>query len=1025
MRFLPIVARELRVASRRRGTYLGRIGAALVPVAVAGFWLPVLASQFNVSQGKLLFSVLSTLAFAYCLLAGTRSTSDCLSGEKRDGTIGLLFLTTLKGYDVILGKLVSSSLNAFYGLLAAVPVLSLALLLGGVTLGEVGRTALLFLNTLFFSMAAGIFVSTLSRNDRRAMFATACVILLVCGGPYGLAAGYTLVKGIGIGQGPQSILALSDVLLASPIFAFTILRSSFVAPTLARDFFQSILATHLLSWFLLALASLIVPRVCRERPPGQTGLRWLAFRNRWSYGRADKRRLFRRKLLDINAFYWLAARDRIKAYYVWFFVAAMGGIWCWSAWIMKSFIFGWDVSFWILVLTFLFLKVWLASEVCTRLVEDRTSGAFELLLSSPLNLKEVAHGQALALRRQFGWPVLALLGLTYFLMLSALRSPHAGLTDAEIRLLFWSIMIMLLADLVTLRWVGMWHALRSSNVNRATLTACTRVLLLPTALFGVVWGTTLVLTRLVASGPPEGLLRRACLTWLAIGLLSNLFFGLRARWAFLRQFREVLSQRFTGQAHAPEPLIEMFLHWRNRFRRRSSAPAGTAAAAGAGMRRAWLWAVPALVLLLAFLTISWRKHSLERRVDARLAALKAAGAPVSVADLRNSLPVVIGDANAAVPLQKAAQLASFRGIARTSRLSWPHPSAPLPLDLKESLAKQVPMHQEALALLHQAVKRPHSRYPIDWTLPLPNNAPWQAFSPLQSVPDLLGCEALLHLENGNVQGAIESIQVLFDISRILSREPFLAAQVYRGQHLRTAVRAVERLLNHVPLDARQLEALAQQCQGAAAVTGPALERALAGERCFIIDEFRSPSVNLGMGPTGWLKVVMDIQAYTSVQLGIPEKGLLTHLALSEQFLNRARQVGSFSEAVPPAQPLNPRGFESWWEDNLRTQAETVAGLRAAECGLQLERFLLEHPKALPERLEVLVPGFLPELPVDPFALGPLSYRRLERGYVIYSLGRDGVDQGGEDGGNAGKNPRWLDIPFRVERRQGTANGSGE
>lgn len=60
------------------------------------------------------------------------------------------FLTDLKGFDVVLGKLVSSSIHAVYGLLAVVPMMAMALLFGGVTGAEVSRTSLALGNTLFF-----------------------------------------------------------------------------------------------------------------------------------------------------------------------------------------------------------------------------------------------------------------------------------------------------------------------------------------------------------------------------------------------------------------------------------------------------------------------------------------------------------------------------------------------------------------------------------------------------------------------------------------------------------------------------------------------------------------------------------------------------------------------------------------------------------------------------------------------------------------------------------------------------------
>src|SRR5256885_5281345 len=63
-----------------------------------------------------LFRALFGFAFVYCLFIGARLTADCLSEEKREGTLGLLFLTDLKGYDVVFGKLAATSVNSIYAL---------------------------------------------------------------------------------------------------------------------------------------------------------------------------------------------------------------------------------------------------------------------------------------------------------------------------------------------------------------------------------------------------------------------------------------------------------------------------------------------------------------------------------------------------------------------------------------------------------------------------------------------------------------------------------------------------------------------------------------------------------------------------------------------------------------------------------------------------------------------------------------------------------------------------------------------
>ena len=180
MTFLPIAERELRVRAREKATFRVRVGAALAACLVIAFFL--LMSRMWFSPGKMgqaVFWFLSSLAFLWCLLEGPRNTADALSEEKREGTLGLLFLTDLKGYDVVLGKLAASSLGSIYGLLAIFPVMGVPLLLGGVAPAEFWRVVLVCANNLFFSLALGMFCSAICKDERKAIALTMSTIILL------------------------------------------------------------------------------------------------------------------------------------------------------------------------------------------------------------------------------------------------------------------------------------------------------------------------------------------------------------------------------------------------------------------------------------------------------------------------------------------------------------------------------------------------------------------------------------------------------------------------------------------------------------------------------------------------------------------------------------------------------------------------------------------------------------------------------------------------------------------------------
>lgn len=77
----------------------------------------------------------------------------------------------------------------------------------------------------------------------------------------------------------------------------------------------------------------------------------------------------------------------------------------------------------------------------------------------------------------------------------------------------------------------------------------------------------------------------------------------------------------------------------------------------------------------------------------------------------------------------------------------------------------------------------------------------------------------------------------------------------------------------------------------------------------------------------------------------------------------------------------------------RRVSSVDARLRCSTVALALTRFW-KREKRLPESLEELKPAFLSEIPLDPFSNTTIGYRRQGRGFVVYSIGYDGVDDGG-------------------------------
>jgi len=531
MTFLPIVGRELRVTARRSGTYRNRALSALAAILIFGGALIFEAPAPPKELGKDVFTTLSVLFLLSSLAAGVRYTADCLSEEKREGTLGLLFLTDLRGYDVVLGKLAATSLNCVYGLFAIFPVLAIPLLLGGVSVAEFGRMTLVLVNGLFFSLAAGLFVSAMSKSPRKTMLGTFLLVLFIHGGLPAI--------GVWMTQRYYGGITLSTFFLPSVGYAYHWASDVFfkVRPD---QYFQSMLAIHALGWLLLALSSIIVRHSWQDKPAGAALSRWQQRWQQWSYGNPAQRLGFRARLLNVNPCLWLGGRHRLKPALVWGALGLGACIWLWGALRWRE---DWanEVTYvFTAILLHMTFKFWVASEACLRLGPDHRSGALELLLSTPLTVREILRGQMLALRRQFFWPVLLVVGLDFLFLFTAFNRLGSAADNLWVGFCLGGI-LSFAADIYTLCWVGMWAGLIARHPNRATLAAFARVVLLPCGIWAGVTITISFMQLWSRFNLSEGF---SMFLWFGFGLANDVGWFLWSRHRLLHDLRLVATQRF-------------------------------------------------------------------------------------------------------------------------------------------------------------------------------------------------------------------------------------------------------------------------------------------------------------------------------------------------------------------------------------------------------------------------------------------------------------------------------------------------
>jgi len=472
MVILPIVERELRVAARRRSAFWTRLIAAGVAIGI-GAWTVWFGGAWSspANLGGPLFTGLSLLAFAFCWLAGPIFTADLVSEERREGTLGLLFLTDLAASDVALGKLATASVTAIFSLLAVVPVLALPILLGGLALDELGRVVLVLLNTLFLSLALGLMVSVASRHARSAMAVTFFVLLVLTCAPVMLEL--FLVDGLGWNRLSDTVAALSPAVALYSAFAAGYSR-------MAPAFWASVAGLHLLGWGSVGLSCWLLPRVWREGAEGRLALTWRQRWQRWSYGNAAARANFRRRVLELNPVQWLASRDRLKRRFLWTFYGLAATVWLVVLLLSGRSKYDLALTFAAALLFQSPLKWLMASEASWRWFDDRRSGALELLLTTPLSVRDILAGQMRALLSLFAFPVISLLVVeTVALVVGAGPSESQRGTA----LMLGAAIIVFVWDLHTLSWLGTWLGLVRTKPMRAFFAALFRVLILPWLIF--------------------------------------------------------------------------------------------------------------------------------------------------------------------------------------------------------------------------------------------------------------------------------------------------------------------------------------------------------------------------------------------------------------------------------------------------------------------------------------------------------------------------------------------------------------
>jgi len=337
-------------------------------------------------------------------------------------------------------------------------------------------------------------------------------------------------------------------------------------------------------------------------------------------------------------------------------------------------------------------------------------------------------------------------------------------------------------------------------------------------------------------------------------------------------------------------------------------------------------------------------------------------------------------------------------------------------------------YQSTYDQIRAAAQRPKARFWVNYEDGFGALLPHLA--KLKGVSQYLRLKAAAELADDQSNAALADIKLSFRISEAIETEPFLISQLVRVSMVYINLLPVwDGLVDHRWNDAQLAELdqiLARTDLLADYQTG------MSGERvCSVwsvdflhqtgdfnslggLNDNRSPSFGdqlleangkllFRLTPTGWfdqnklslarmhvnyIRPLVDVDQ----QLVSPRKSSEARAAVESQAL-QITPYDLFSRLLVPALDRAAQKF-----------AAVQTHVNLARIAVALERYRLARGE-FPISLDALNPTFLKAVPHDIINGQPLKYRRTDNGrFVLYSVGWNGTDDGGNVGMTTGKNP---------------------
>lgn len=417
----------------------------------------------------------------------------------------------------------------------------------------------------------------------------------------------------------------------------------------------------------------------------------------------------------------------------------------------------------------------------------------------------------------------------------------------------------------------------------------------------------------------------------------------------------------------------------------------------------------ALLAVVSAIAIPWvlSNRQAAARLNAAVQRVKARGEPLTTVELNDFYVAAKGRPDMTKELMEALAVCETAGSSPEAKILPivgegidPPPIGQTWGQLAE-VEKYLESQRQALFTFDRfAAHEGTVRFPIDFTPGVGTLLP--ETQRIRGGARALALQFHVNRHKGEISDAVTSITSQLALSRSLDGEPTMVSQLVRIAVVGMAIGEAQQLVRETQVSESDLRRL--QAQLRKIDSQRSLKNALVGERaiCYTVclnpgqmAELESPQPGLGREimqrqPQRVFDAAKMLELNLQITEGADEslfKARQEALAAEDEIRDLAGNVvGKFYYKYTLL--LSPA-----YKSTVDAFARNAAERDSADSAIAAELFRRKNGK-WPAKLDDLVPEFLPAVPIDPFTNRPLLLKASTDSCKVYSVGRDGSDDGG-------------------------------